>query len=147
MKIAVSGGSGFLGKHIISALLTAGHDVTLFARTQEGAPNGVSYVYADLMIPGEWQRKLTEHDIVINLVGVNLFQRWNEKIKKSIYDSRIISTSNIINSFDPGKSKGKTLINASAVGYYGLRNDEVITESAEAGTDFLAKVCSVTYCH
>jgi hypothetical protein len=141
MKIAVSGGSGFIGKHIMDSLLDAGYDVTLFARTQDGMRHGISFVYADLMIPGDWQRKLAEHDIVINLVGVNLFQRWNEKIKKSIYDSRIISTANIVNSFDPEKSKGKTLINASAVGYYGLRGDEVITESADAGTDFLAKVC------
>jgi len=142
MKIAVTGGLGFLGKHIISALSESGHDVTLFARREEDLCHGIYFVYADLMEPGDWQAKLAEHDIVINLVGVNLFQRWNKKIKKIIYDSRIISTANIINSFAVGKSKGKTLINASAVGYYGLRGDEIVTESAEPGSDFLSKVCS-----
>jgi len=142
MKIAVAGGAGFLGKHIISALQKSGYDVTLFARRDEEARHGISFVYADLMAPGDWQRRLAENDIVINLVGVNLFQRWNKKIKKLIYDSRIISTSNIINSCELKNSKIKTLINASAAGYYGLRGDESITESAGAGSDFLAKICS-----
>lgn len=142
MKIAVAGGLGFLGQHIISALLKDGHDVTLFARRSDGVKKDISFVNADLMIPGDWQRSIAENDVVINLVGVNLFQRWNKKIKKSIYDSRIISTANIVNSFDPAKSKDKTLINASAVGFYGLRGDELITESEEAGSDFLAMVCS-----
>ncbi len=142
MKIAVAGGLGFLGRHIISVLLEGGHDVTLFARREENLHEGVLFVKADLMLPGEWQARLAENDIVINLVGVNLFQRWNKKIKKLIYDSRIISTANILDSFRSGKGAGKTLINASAVGFYGLSDDEVITESHGAGTDFLARICS-----
>lgn len=142
MKIAVAGGLGFLGRHIISALLQAGHDVTLFARREENLNNEVSFVKADLMLPGDWQGRLAENDIVINLVGVNLFQRWNKKIKKLIYDSRIISTFNILDSFSAEQAAGKTLINASAVGFYGLSDDEVITESHGAGTDFLARICS-----
>ena len=142
MKIAVAGGFGFLGKHIIVALKQAGHEVTIFARREENKYDGVSFVKADLMFPGEWQNRLAEHDIVINLVGVNLFQRWNREIKKLIYDSRIISTANILDSFCSGKGAGKTLINASAVGFYGLSDDEVITESHGAGKDFLAQVCS-----
>jgi len=142
MKIAVAGGFGFLGRHIISALLSADHDVTIFARREENLYDGVSFVKADLMIPGEWQSRLAEHDIVVNLVGVNLFQRWNKNIKKLIYDSRIISTANILDSFSSGKGAGKTLINASAVGFYGLSGDEVITESHGAGMDFLSRICS-----
>ncbi len=142
MNIAVAGGLGFLGQHIIPALKESGHNVTLFARREETQRHRVSFVYADLMIPGEWQKRIAEHDVVINLAGVNLFQRWNSVIKKSIYDSRIISTSNIVNSFQQGGAEGRTLINASAVGYYGLRGDETVTESEGPGTDFLAKVCS-----
>ena len=141
MKIAVAGGLGFLGKHIISALHEAGHDVTLFARREEVLRYRVSFVYADLMVPGEWQGRLAENDIVINLVGVNLFQRWNRDIKKMILDSRLISTANIVNSFDGITSKSKTLINASAVGYYGLTGDEVIDEGSGSGSDFLSEVC------
>ncbi len=141
MKAAVTGGLGFLGKHIVSALIEAGYDVAVFARREENLPHGVSFVYADLMMPGDWQKILAEHDTVINLVGVNLFQRWNKNIKKQIYDSRIISTRNIVNSFGDGKAEGKTLINASAVGYYGLKGDELITESMPAGSDFLSEIC------
>jgi len=115
MKIAVAGGLGFLGRHIIAALLKEKHDVTIFARREGNLYPGVSFVNADLMVPGDWQKKLAENDIVINLVGVNLFQRWNRKVKELIYDSRIISTANILDSFSAGKSAGKTLINASAV--------------------------------
>jgi len=142
MKIAVAGGLGFIGKHIITALLESEHEVTLYARRNENLMPGVSFVYADLMVPGEWQKSLSGNDVVINLVGVNLFQRWNKDVKKMIYDSRIVSTANIIDSFKTPKSKGKTLINASAVGFYGLRGDEIVTELADAGPDFLAKVCS-----
>jgi hypothetical protein len=142
MKIAVAGGLGFLGRHIVTALRQAGHDVTLFARREDNIPFDVSFVHADLMVPGEWQSRLSENEIVINFVGINLFQRWNREIKKSIYDSRIISTANIVNSFNSEKAPGKTLINASAVGFYGLSEDEIITESQPAGNDFLAQVCS-----
>ena len=142
MKIAVTGGLGFIGKNIISDLLKSGHKVTVFARREEGLVPEISFVLADLMIPGEWQNRLAENDVVINFAGVNLFQRWNERIKKSIFDSRIITTANIISSFKRGKIKGKTLINASAVGFYGSRGDEVITESSSVGSDFLAEICS-----
>lgn len=141
MKIAVAGGLGFLGKHIIASLIESGYDVTLFARREEDVQDGVAFVPADLMVPGEWQKKISENDIVINLVGVNLFQRWNKKVKKMIYDSRIVSTANIVNSFDSKNSKRKTLINASAVGFYGAGGDEVLTESSVPGSDFLARVC------
>ena len=141
MKIAVAGGLGFLGRHIIAALLKEKHDVTIFARREENLYPGVSFVKADLMLPGDWQRKLAENEIVINLVGLNLFQRWNKSVKKLIYDSRIISTANILDSFSAVQSAGKTLINASAVGYYGIGDDRIITESHTAGTDFLARIC------
>jgi uncharacterized protein len=142
MKIAVTGGFGFIGKHIIPVLQKSGHNVTVFARRKEELIPGMTFVHADLMVPGEWQIILAEYDVVINLVGVNLFQRWNKDIKKSIFDSRIISTANIINSFKKSKSKTKVLINASAVGYYGSSGDEIITESSDPGTDFLSEVCS-----
>ncbi len=141
MKIAVAGGLGFLGRHVISSLKEAGHDVTLFARREADLKNGIAFVCADLMIPGEWQKKIAENDIIINFVGINLFQRWNKSVKKKIYDSRVMSTANIINSFNTGNSKGKTVINASAVGFYGEGGDEIITEQSGRGRNFLAEVC------
>ena len=142
MKIAVTGGLGFIGKHIISDLLKSGHKITVFARREEELIPEISFVRADLTVPGEWQDSLRENDVVINLAGVNIFQRWNDRIKKSIFDSRIITTANIVNSFKKEKSKSKTLINASAVGFYGSSGDDIMTESSAAGSDFLAEVCS-----
>lgn len=142
MNIAITGGFGFIGKNILPYLVKAGHKVSVFARREEDAIPGVSFIRADLMIPGEWQNRIAENDIVINLAGVNIFQRWNDRVKKSILDSRVISTANIINSFGKVKRGSKTIINASAVGFYGTGGDEVITESSGAGTDFLAEICS-----
>lgn len=142
MKVAITGGFGFIGKNIISELLKSGCKVTVFARRENEVIQGISFVRADLMMPGDWQKTLAENDVVINLAGVNIFQRWNEHIKKSIIDSRVMSTANIINSFKKSKTKSKTLINASAVGIYGTGGDEIITESSGEGSDFLAEVCS-----
>ncbi len=142
MKIAVSGGLGFIGKHITEGLIRDGHKVTLFARREEGKVPGSHYVYADLMEQGEWQSRIAENDAVINLVGVNLFQRWDSKIRQMIYDSRIISTANIVDSFAKNRSKERVLINASAVGYYGSTGESIITESSPPGRDYLAKICS-----
>jgi len=69
----------------------------------------------------------------------NIFHLWSKKYKQQIYDSRIITTRNIVNGLPEGKSL--TLINTSAAGYYGSCGDEVLDENKVAGSDFLARVC------
>lgn len=144
MKIAVTGGLGFIGERITADLLNNGYDVTVFARS--GDPElfrkKFKYVRCDLTVKGEWQDAIGEHDVVINLAGRGIFTRWNRKIKEEIYSSRIISTANIVESIGRKKSKAKVLINTSAVGFYGMHDVDEMTEKRASGNDFLSMVCS-----
>ncbi|HPS56843.1 MAG TPA: TIGR01777 family oxidoreductase [Spirochaetota bacterium] len=143
MKVAVTGGLGFIGERITRDLLNYGYDVTVFAR--KGNPElfrkKFSYVKCDLTVQGNWQDIIGEHDVVVNLAGTSVFTRWNKTKKEYIYNSRSISTANIVEAMGRKKSKAKVLINASAVGFYGMHGDEEITEKHAAGDDFLAMVC------
>ncbi|MDP3285026.1 MAG: TIGR01777 family oxidoreductase, partial [Desulfobacterales bacterium] len=76
---------------------------------------------------------------VINLAGRSKFRRWNEKYKKSIYESRILTTRNLVEALPSGREI--TLCSTSAAGYYGNRGDDILTESEPPGSDFLAVVC------
>src|SRR5438477_10056587 len=89
---------------------------------------------------------LADCDAVVNLAGENVFaQRWNEDFKKRLRDSRILSTENVVQALlrKPRTDAGhpKVLINGSAIGYYGDRGDEELTEASSPGNDFLARLC------
>ncbi len=142
MKIAVTGGLGFTGRSIVPSLIEMGHDVTVFGRQEEKLfPfDGACYVRSDLSKPGTWQKYIPENEVIINLAGVNIFQRWNEEKKKNIYDSRVNTTRNIIDAIPENDSESRVLINASAVGYYGDRGDLETPETAPPGGDFLSKI-------
>lgn len=144
MKVLVAGGYGFLGQKIISDLADSGYKITVAGRRSlEGvSAGGVGHMRADLTIPGPWQMEVGDYDVIINLVGVNIFQRWNADIKKEIYESRILSTRNIVDALKGSAGKKKILINASAVGIYGDRGDEELDEQSSPGNDFLSGVCS-----
>ena len=143
MKIAVAGGLGFTGTYIVPKLISAGHDVTVFDSRSESdfKFEGACYVRADLMKEGSWQKFISGNDVIINLAGVNIFQRWSDKKKKLLYDSRIKTTQNIVNTLPDKGGEVKLLVNASATGYYGFHKDEIITENTMAGSDFLAGIC------
>jgi len=143
MKIAVAGGLGFTGGYIVPQLISAGHDVTVFDSRNESDFNfeGACYVRADLMKEGSWQKFIADNEVIINLAGVNIFQRWSDKKKKLLYDSRIKTTKNIVDTLPQTGGEVKLLINASATGFYGFHKDEIIDESTPAGKDFLAGIC------
>jgi uncharacterized protein (TIGR01777 family) len=98
----------------------------------------VNVVKADPTVPGPWRDLVPEHDAVVNLTGAPVTIRWNEAGKKSILDSRILSTRYIVDALSA--VTGKTLLCANAVGYYGDGGDRELPESAPRGTGFLADV-------
>ena len=145
MKIFLLGGSGFIGKTLIQTLTRRGHTVTLLTRSVKkdvSLPHGAVYFEGNPTLSGPWQADMRTHDAVINLAGATIFRRWTKKAKKTILESRVLTTRNIAAALEGGKGRVAHLLNASAVGYYGFHGDEVVGESAPAGDDFLAKVVS-----
>lgn len=142
MNVLITGGLGFVGTQLSVRLLERGHQVTVLDHSPEPrpyTPREVTYVYADTSVPGAWQQQIAAQHAVINLAGASIFRRWNTKTKKFIHDSRILTTGNVVQAL-AGES-GALLCSTSAVGYYGFRGDEELTEESEHGDDFLATVC------
>lgn len=142
MKVLITGGLGFVGTQLSIRLLQRGHQVTVVDRSpepHEHTPSEVQYVPGDTTVQGPWQEEVATQDGVINLAGASIFNRWNDKTKKLIYDSRVFTTRNVVEAMP--KKEGAVLCSTSAVGYYGFRGDEEITEDGTPGDDFLAGVC------
>lgn len=97
---------------------------------------GVEYVKGNPLKKGEWQKKVKDAETVINLAGYPIFLRWTDERKRKIYESRVLTTRNLVEALDDGMH----LLNASAVGYYGSRGDEILNELSQPGNDFLARV-------
>ncbi|UCF72808.1 MAG: TIGR01777 family oxidoreductase [Deltaproteobacteria bacterium] len=142
MKVIITGGLGFIGTQLSIRLLESGRQVTIVDHSPKPrpyTPQEARYVSADTMIPGSWQEEVGNHDAVINLAGASIFRRWNNETKQLIYDSRILTTRNVVEAMP--KDKGALLCSTSAVGYYGFRGDGQLTEEDSPGNDFLARVC------
>ncbi len=142
MKVLITGGLGFIGTQLSDRLLEKGHQVIVVDRVPEPAaytPQRVTYVPADTTMKGAWQEEIAGQDAVINLAGASIFTRWNDKTKQLIYDSRVLTTRNVVEAMD--KNKEALLCSTSAVGYYGFRGDEELAEDDSPGSDFLAEVC------
>ena len=91
---------------------------------------------------GSWQKIAGEHDVIINLAGFSIFNRWTKKVKKEIFDSRILTTKNLVDALSYRKQKEIHFLSGSGVGYYGFHQDKVIDENDGPGNDFLARVAS-----
>jgi uncharacterized protein (TIGR01777 family) len=141
MKVLITGGLGFVGQNLSDYLLGKGHDVIAVGRA--ATQNRISadryqYISADTTQPGDWQKALGDVDAVVNLVGKSIFKRWSKNYKKQIYDSRILSTRNVVDALPAGHSV--VLCSASGAGYYGNRGDDLLNEDERPGNDFLASV-------
>ena len=139
MKILAFGVTGFVGAHLVPHLRECGHEITVAARSGKTRYSpAVRVIQADPTKPGSWQDEVGDHDAVINLAGTPVMTRWNEAGKRSILESRILSTRNIVDALS--RTSGKTLLCANAIGYYGDGGDRVLTENSPLGTGFLADV-------
>lgn len=139
MKILVTGASGFVGTHLTGFLLNRKHEVVGLARSLRNkgfSHSKYRFIAADTAQPGPWQEALADVDAVVNLAGRSIFGRWNEAVKTEIRESRILTTRHLVQGLPSGKPV--VLMSASGVGFYGNRGDEVLTEDAPAGDDYLA---------
>lgn len=140
--VFITGGTGFVGSYLVQVLLKRGYRViaaSRSARASDSSKGNLRFVTADTTVPGSWQNELKEVDVVINLAGVSIFHYWTKSYKKSIYDSRILTTQNLVDALPTDREV--VLCSTSALGFYGTRGDEVLNETEPVGDDFLAKVC------
>lgn len=141
MKIFLSGGTGFVGTNLARYLLHNGHRVIATGTAsihKSISHENFRYISADTTEEGPWQDSIKDVDGLINLAGRSIFNRWSERYKKQIYNSRILTTRNIVEALPDDKDI--VLCSTSAVGYYGNRGEEILTENASSGDDFLARV-------
>lgn len=147
-RIVIAGASGLIGKHLSQLLIKSGYKVTGLVRNPEKAKQaakdpGIEFIEWNInKEPKSISSIIEGSEAVINLAGSNVAgKRWNEEVKKEIYDSRILSNKQLVNAIELCKEKPKTFITACGVGIYGFREDEDISEDSSFGSDFLAKVC------
>jgi hypothetical protein len=146
MKIVVAGGTGFIGSALTRSLVDSGHAVVLLARAASKPISGAQTV---LWQPGERQQPqsplaaaIDGADAVVNLAGEPIAgKRWSPAQKARLRASRIETTSALVQAIGAAQKTPKLLLNASAVGYYGPRGDETVTEAEPPGSDFLAGLC------
>ncbi len=147
MRIAITGGTGLIGRALGEALLAEGHAVTVFTRRPDlvdRLPPGAEPALWDPTDPVRLAEVLRGADAVVNLVGENLAAgRWTKARKERIRRSRVAAGQALSAALAalPAGERPRVLLQASAVGYYGPRSDdEPVTEEAPPGHDFLAQV-------
>lgn len=141
--IAVTGASGFVGRRVIAELVARGDRVIALGRQPQ--PGGMEPT-------AEWRRfdpngepdpaAFDGADAVVHLAGESVAGRWNSEKKRRIASSRIDGTRTVVESLRALSRRPSVLVSASAVGYYGDRGEEPLTEQSSPGTDFLATVCT-----
>ena len=142
MRVVVTGGTGFIGRRLGARLLEKGHDVVVLSRGGAGPPRtaGIRVVPWQTGAP-DWEAEVDGSDGIVNLAGESVAQRWTAGAKARIVSSRLGAVAALADALERARRKPSVLVNASAVGYYGSRGDEVLDESAPPGDGFLARTC------
>jgi uncharacterized protein (TIGR01777 family) len=138
-RIIIAGGTGFLGRALHTHLVSAGHSVSVLTRRATGTPSAIEWQPDGFA--GAWARSLDGVDAVVNLSGAGIADaRWTASRKALLRESRVLSTRSLVSAIKQ-IARPPALINASGVGYYGDRGNELVTEATPPGRDFLAELC------
>jgi uncharacterized protein (TIGR01777 family) len=142
MKVFMTGGTGFVGTYLSRELAQAGHTITILTR-RERPPSldqsGINFLVGDPTQEEPWMAVVPEHDWIINLAGASIFNRWTEPLKKEIMESRVRTTRNLVKALAAGDRR-QLFCSTSAIGYYGPRGEEELTEDSPSDSDFLGEV-------
>jgi len=159
-RVTVTGATGLIGPGVVSALIDRGDEVTVLSRdpdrarakldmdgaeagTGSGTGTGVRALGWDPLSEPAPAQALAGRDAIVHLAGAPVAQRWSERAKRAIRDSRVLGTRNLVEGLREldVSSRPSVLVSSSAIGYYGPHGPEPIDEESPAGADFLAEVC------
>src|SRR5664279_2001208 len=139
MRILMSGASGLIGSSLRPALVADGHSTAALVR-RPPAGDQVQWDPAARLDP----RPLEKFDAIVHLAGKNIAGRWSDKFKREVRESRVRGTSTLATAASEAfrqTGNPRVFVAASAIGYYGDRGDEELTEASPRGSGFLADVC------
>jgi uncharacterized protein (TIGR01777 family) len=147
-RVTVTGATGLIGPPVVAALQQAGAEVSVLSRDPGRAEASlkragcaaVAFAW-DLMAEPAPAEALDGRSAVVHLAGENIAQRWNEKAKRAIRETRVTGTRNLLAGMRAAESPPRTLVSSSGVGYYGPHGEEPLDEEAPPGRNFLAQVC------
>jgi len=136
-RVAVTGGTGMIGRRVVDALRARGDEVTVLSRSAPGTVH-----WADPTAEPPPPEALAGRDGVVHLLGENVAQRWTNAAKRRIRESRELGTRQLVEGLSrlSDDERPQALVSMSAIGYYGARGDEPVDETAPPGDDFLAEV-------
>ena len=153
MRILMLGCTGFIGKSLIPRLISEGHELCLISRKNidqlkiNSSFEKIAFLKLNLAQERSWNdinllNQLKSCEVIINLSGEPITEkRWSEEQKLEIENSRVNTTSYLMNSLKKNAINPKVIINASAIGFYGTSLDNIFDETSPSGEDFLAKLC------
>ena len=130
MNVTITGATGFIGRRLAEVLQQNGHQVRPLSRTEW-----------NVTAAEPPSQSLVKADAIVHLAGEPVAQRWTLEAKRKILDSRVRGTHNIVTALSTLSRRPQVMVCASAIGIYGERGDELLTESSPAGSGFLADVC------
>ena len=151
MRVIIAGGSGLIGRELTISLAQGGYEVIILSRNPEkvtNLPQGTQAVAWDGKTAHGWGQLVDGTDTIVNLAGESIAgegfipSRWTEERKQHILQSRISAGEAVAAAVKAANHKPEVVIQSSAVGYYGPREDEIIDEGFPAGDDYLARVCA-----
>ena len=142
MKIAITGASGLVGRRLLKTFAMEGHALHALSRhAGTNLPPGVRLSVWDPAKGEPPEEALRQADAVVHLAGENVAQRWTADAKRRILESREAGTRSLVRTLAKLPRRPAVLVCASAVGYYGSRGDETLTEASAPGAGFLPDVC------
>ena len=145
MRVLVTGATGLVGRALSDALAARGHAIVALSRHPGSAgalPPGTERIQWDALAAPAPARAFADVDAIVHLAGETVGQRWTAARKRRIRDSRVIGTRNLLAPLAALAPRPRVLVCASAIGIYGDRGEETITESSPPGSGFLPALCT-----